>query len=238
MNEAHLAYFKDNALILDKYESALGKIPSGFSYLTDHNLPENKLFREELFSMAADKSVPSDVLCISILAWGGVHKNNINNAFSCKDEWLTIVDEIRDGKLNRSEAYEAFYWLRQDKTLKGMGAAYYTKLIYFLMPREEKPHGYIMDQWVACGVNLLAERNVVLMDTSHRWTAPDNRSSTFTVSDANTSEHYEEYCRFIEELADEVNYSPEETEHCLMSQGGKIKKPWRDYVIKNRQVFS
>lgn len=234
---SHLEYFKTNALVIDEYELLLGKKPATFSYLSENILPENKLSRTELFDMAAKKSLPIDVICISILAWGGVHKKNIDDAFSCKDVWLPIAENIRNGKLNRTQAYEAFYSLRQDHRLKGMGAAYYTKLIYFLMPKTDEPHGYIMDQWVACGVNLLAGRNVVLLDTSYRWTAPDNRLSTYIVSDANTAEHYEEYCNFIEGLADQVGISPDETEYCLMSEGGRVKQPWRNYVIKNRRIF-
>lgn len=242
--QKHFEYFKDKALSVKEYETAIGKSPAMFSGLCETPLKVELLSRSCLFDMAADQSVPIDALCISILAWGGVHKNNINNAFSYSDEWLSIPEEIRRGKLNRSQAYEAFYQLRQDKKLKGMGPAYYTKLIYFLMPRaENKPHGYIMDQWVACGVNLLAGRNVVLMDTHYWWKNPTERASIFTVSDANTSENYEDYCCFINGLSDEINrssdkqYLPDEVEYCLMSKGGKSKQEWRKYVIEHRKVY-
>lgn len=237
--QQHFEYFKASALNIDGYDSAIGKKPSLFSSLCETPLKNELLSRSRLFDMAVNKSVPIDALCISILAWGGVHTNNIKNAFACKDVWLPIAEDIRSGKLNRSQSYEAFYNLRhdKDKKLKGMGAAYYTKLIYFLMPRDEnKSHGYIMDQWVACGVNLLAGRNIVLLDTSYLWKSKTERISNFIVSDANTAENYEDYCGFLKGLAEEVELSTDETEYCLMSEG-RGKGAWRNYVIENRRVF-
>lgn len=123
-----------------------------------------------------------------------------------------------------------------------MGPAYYTKLIFFLMPRTGGCNpGYIMDQWVGCSINLLASSRVVLMDYSLMWKrfkGGVRQEASFVVSDLNDEKHYEAYCCHIEEVAKRIGRKPDDTELLLMSEGGRIKQQWREYVIQNRQVPS
>jgi hypothetical protein len=125
-----------------------------------------------------------------------------------------------------------------------MGPAYYTKLIYFLMPRDSAcPVGYIMDQWLGCSVNLLCHQEVVRMDTMVIWTAQKRgtarssvRRATSRVSPLHTSEHYERFCQAVELLAERmgVGWTPDAAELALMSSGGHSPAPWRSYVVQRR----
>ncbi|MCK5385297.1 MAG: hypothetical protein KAJ29_06935 [Alphaproteobacteria bacterium] len=238
--QEHFGVLKESIIGLGDYNQSDGIIPSTFGYLVDDatSLPQNSVSRGDLFQMSADKKIKIDVLCLSVFAWGGIHKNNLNYAFNLRDRWFPVAEKIRAGLYNRADAYAEFCQLRKDKHLKGVGPAYFTKLIYFLMPdQKDKPRGYIMDQWVSCSVNILAGRNLVFLDAAYKWKGNDNCSSNFTVSDVNTHHDYEAYCQYIEKLAVRIKRSPDETEFCLMSEGGKKKKTWRDHVINNRRLY-
>ena len=95
-----------------------------------------------------------------------------------------------------------------------------------------------MDQWVGCAINLLSDRQIVLMNYSWVWGRSKRNvvvpSVSFVVSDVNTSDRYEEYCRYIEKTALEIERPPHETELLLMSDGGRNKQPWRQYIIRSR----
>lgn len=240
----HLEYFKEHSLDVSGYNNLIGKYPSTFSGLLKGKLSDERLSRKDLYEMVEKQDVPIDFLCLSILAWGGIHKNNITRAFVASEEWLDIASKIRAGAYSREDAYSTFRKVRDAGSMKGIGPAYYTKLIYFLMPENKKPRGYIMDQWVACSVNLLAGRNIVLMDANYKWSRSKANelffeASEFTVSDINTSQNYEEFCQFIEALGKKIDRTPDETEFCLMAGGKNTRDitPWREYVIKNRQVY-
>jgi len=224
MNKTHLGKFKE-------------MIPVGemlVKFQTDMD------DRQLIFSTV---NTESDVekICDKILAWGGMHGKNKSSLKSQGDKrWLEVADEIKAGKFDRATAYEEFSKLHDDGTLKGMGPAYFTKLIYFLMPdNSNAPRGYIMDQWVGCAINILNQKNVVLMDSSssNRWskTGQLKPSDNYQVCNVNTSENYENFCCQIEKLADEISNEPDFTELLLMSKGGQNPLEWRAYVKKNRK---
>ncbi len=125
-----------------------------------------------------------------------------------------------------------------------MGPAYFTKLIYFLIPRTKgaPPGGYIMDQWAGCSVNLLAGQEVVLMDTASYWLLPKKKTSsslekrwTFTVSNLNTPKNYEAFCQIVDSLASHFNITADEVDRALLSDGGRQAAPWRAYIIEHRR---
>ena len=197
--------------------------------------------RSRLIDLQADPTLSTLELCICILAWGGMHGSNRNHLFK-KDPtpWLRISEEVRKGRLGREEAFASFAELSQQGNLVGMGPAYYTKLIYFLMPRVgSHPVGYIMDQWLGCSVNLICQQEVVRMDTMTMWISHkrgDVRKATSRVSPLNTSEHYGRFCEAVEMLAETMGegWSPDATELALMSSGGRSPALWRSYVIEHR----
>lgn len=154
------------------------------------------------------------------------------------DRWLEIAQAIRDGRFHRGEAYDAFAILRTQGDLPGMGPAYFTKLIFFLMPRERSkaPAGYIMDQWTACSVNLLLnDPSAIRTDAMYSWAGPEKLGSQYVVSDHNGADQYERFCQGIEALAADLRLSPEATELLLLSEGGRNPHPWRGYIKQHRR---
>ena len=158
-------------------------------------LPKEQLKRRNVFNLATT-NVNVATVCAAIMAWGDMHHNNRDLLFKSENrDWLSIASDIRCGRLDRVKAYKSFAELREQKKLKGAGPAYFTKLIYFLMPRSSTTAklGYIMDQWVGCSVNLLTDQNTVLMNVEKTWKPNEGGAEpnySFTVSDVNTSANY------------------------------------------------
>lgn len=203
--------------------------------------------RSLLTKFQANRDVPTLALCIAVLAWGGMHNANRNRLFSQDTaHWIAVAQRIRDGNCSRSEAFAAFAELSLRGKLAGMGPAYYTKLIYALMPRSSgQPVGYIMDQWLGCSINLLFGQDMVLMDETATWSAglgggPLLRQTTSTVSKLNTAPIYERFCRALELLADRLGpgWTPDSTELALLSRGGRHPGKWRKHVMESRGLTS
>lgn len=185
--------------------------------------------REALLAAFADSPLDIRLAVLRILAWGEMRKPNAKVFFRAPTDCYKLCCKISAGKYTRSESYEQFRKLRSEGKLKGMGPAYFTKLIYFLMPKgnAERPTGYILDQWVGSSVNLLLKESIVKM------------GSNFIVSDLNTGEIYEAYCGVIEELASRLNLDPDVMEVRLMSIGqrkGQRRARWRSHVRANRKA--
>lgn len=204
----------------------------------------NGLNRLGLIALQADRTIPTLDLCIAILAWGGMHGSNRNHLFKREiGRWLGVANCIRAGQLTRQRAFDAFAELNHNHSLVGMGPAYYTKLIYFLMPREGVgPVGYIMDQWLGCSVNLLYQQEVVWMDKRLIWAHEGRgrarrivRKAGSSVSPLNTGEHYERFCCAVELLAARMGpgWTPDAAELSLMSSGGHQPEPWRKHVVRH-----
>ncbi|WP_375205020.1 8-oxoguanine DNA glycosylase OGG fold protein [Hyphococcus sp.] len=203
-------------------------------------LSDEKIGRSSLLTLVHDARIDTPTLCAAILAWGGMQLRHATLLFEQRD-WLNIAEEIRSGQLRRDESYQKFCGVRREGGLKGMGPAYFTKLIHFLAPRQQSnPIGYIMDQWVGCSVNLLTSETTVLMNCNYYWVLvsgsekPQQRS-TFNVSDENTAENYEMFCSFIDDLADSLGMSCDDIDAHLFSAGGKKPKDWRRYVKEHRR---
>lgn len=199
--------------------------------------------RTDVLQLASNPTTPIDVLCWSVFAWGGMRRSNRDylKNMTPPATWLELADQIRAGELSRVQAYDRFAALAKGKKLSGVGPAFYTKLIYFLMPpRSARPIGYIMDQWAGCGVNLIANREVVLTDVSAGWKAQakggwGKTSVSCWVSNKNTGQNYEDYCQQVEAIAKEIDRTPDDTEFLLMN-AASCKETWRDYVLKERKL--
>lgn len=206
---------------------------------------KHKVNRSKLLKIQADVTIPTLDLCIAILAWGGMHRSNRTHLFNRPiGPWLDVAESVRAGQHTREAAFNGFAALNHDRSLVGMGPAYYTKLIYFLMPRHSpKPVGYIMDQWLGCSVNLICGQEVVRMDNSVTWTYAGRgqriqaaRKASSRVSPFNTGEEYDRFCRAVELVAERMgpDWSPDAAELALMSRGGGRPEAWREYVVKHR----
>lgn len=179
---------------------------------------DTKLTRSELLDNNFIKDLNNEELAIAILSWGGMNREHGKSLFQ-NNEWFRLIEDLRNKKIKtREEAYVLFTALRKSKNLKGMGPAYFTKLICFVNPELK---GYIMDQWTSKSINLLFENKSVVLNTSGH------------VTDKNTSQIYEEFCSKIEYLADLLKLKPIDLEENLFSNGGVNKGKWRQFVVDN-----
>ncbi len=205
-------------------------------------LPEGQIERSKVFELASRPEVSDLTVCAAIMAWGGMHANNRDALFDtdARTEWLEVARKIRCGEIDRESAYGWLSKLKREKRLKGAGPAYFTKLIYFLTPRDGTASkvGYIIDQWAGCSINVLADREVVLMNIFKDWkraAGPAVPSYDFIVSDENTAANYEAFCCAIDRLASRYNINADQIDRALVSDGGRNPKPWRKYVMDCRR---
>jgi len=244
LNERHYGHFKASSL---SPNSLHGPSPaSWFSwiqrqkdvnyspYLTSGSLPDRQLSRADLFAIVEDSNVDTLSCCISILAWGGMNRTFGADALTMYSNWINVAEDIRKGLLDRGQAYEKFATLREKSLIRGMGPAYFTKLIFFLSPNT-LPRGFIMDQWTSTSVNLLFDRKII--ETQLQKTRKKNgmvKLSEF-VTDKNTKENYLNYCKCVELIATRLTKDPASIEEMLFSEGrGKIN--WRKYVVDQRSL--
>jgi hypothetical protein len=190
--------------------------------LEDYCLPDKVLTRQEVRKVCHDKSTPVLFGYVCAMAWGlqgsGPGGNRtVERSWGAKSKIEKLLIEIRTSSLTRAQGYELF----KRNPVPGLGPAYFTKLIYFFLPND--PTGYIMDQWTAKSINLLAGRKIVRMVGE-------------SPSRANSSENYESFCQIVDILAQKVGCTGDEFEQRLFSQNGQYKKvrgAWRTHVINN-----
>ncbi len=216
-------------------------VDPSLSILDHGNLPPEQVNRKSLLAMQSNPLTPTEVICVSIFAWGGMRVSNGKLLFGkSMHPWLEVAEEVRTGMLNRRDGYDAFNNLRKDNSLSGLGPAYFTKLLYFLPPRNK--NGYIMDQWLGLSINLLTGSELVRLNESitFDWkpgTVIPNFNSL--VCDHNTADGFEKFCQVIEELSKLMGapWTPELVELALISEGGQEsrRQPWRKYVTQHRR---
>ena len=186
-----------------------------------NNKLDAKLTRSELLDSNFILDLNNEELAIAILSWGGMNREHGKSLFQNR-EWLELIEKIRSNQITtREEAFALFTALRKSNKLKGMGPAYFTKLICFVNPSLK---GYIMDQWTSKSINLLFENKIVALNNSGH------------VADKNSSAIYEEFCFKIEFLADLLNLKPIDLEENLFSNGGINKGKWRQFVVDNWDI--
>lgn len=203
----------------DWYKSVTGDV--------SESLLGERLCRKTLRDFCADKNNSDEECIASVMSWGGQRVGHGRMIFDAKNDQYRPIDAIapivasmRAGKETRTSAYEKFHQLRLDKKLKGMGIAYYTKLIYFCDPKHD---GYILDQWLAKSVNLLSTNPLVEI-TKYGY-----------VTDKNDAQRYGQFCEVIDHIADATgnNKTPDQIETAMFSHGGRKKGDWRRYVISS-----
>ena len=187
-----------------------------------NNKLDAKLTRSELLDSNFILDLNNEELAIAILSWGGMNREHGKSLFQNK-EWLELIEKIKSNQIRtREEAYALFTALRKNKKLKGMGPAYFTKLICFVNPSLK---GYIMDQWTSKSINLLFENKIVALTNSGH------------VADKNSSAIYEDFCQKIEYLAELLKIKPIDLEENLFSNGGVNKGKWRQFVVANCNII-
>lgn len=170
--------------------------------------------RQELKDLCRNKKY-SDEECVgAVMAWGGQNRTHGQTLFKRFEDIKPIVTKMRGASCDRIEAYRDFYKVWQEPKALGMGAAYFTKLIFFCCSDHK---GYIMDQWTSKSINLLCGEEVVHLQNG-------------IVTKKNNHKVYETFCQKIEDLAARFDVSGEEIEIALFSKGGRKKAAWRQYV--------
>lgn len=183
-----------------------------------NSLSPEGLNRSELRELCIDTNTSSERAFLEVMTWGGIRANSLRSSWKKRNAWLPLLDQIRKESSSRSDDYSEFMKLRKNNKLPGVRAPYFTKLMFFLRPKQD---GYIMDQWVAKSVNLLFERTIVSLPKSG------------LVKDNVDVIQYESFCYCIEEIAGIIERTPQETEAILFCKGGKKPGIWRQYVKKN-----
>ncbi len=92
----------------------------------------------------------------------------------------------------------------------------------------QKNQGYIMDQWTGASVNLLSESELVKVKKQKK---KDTYSET--IADKNTGKDYENFCSYVEYLAEKLKQNPVNVELAMFSEG-RGKGTWRNYVVASR----
>lgn len=195
-------------------------------------MPSAQLDRDQVRSHCCNRKYPVLHGYVVAMSWGdqGAGAGGTKHALAAWAERGTIkrlLEEVRKGVLTPREAYDLF----ASTPVKGLGPAYFTKLLYFFRAGADKGQPvdrYVMDKWTAKSINLLTGEHIVRVNKDGN------------VEASNTGENYEAFCREIDRLADVLNarglqrqHSGEDVEQMLFSLGS-IKKqpqwPWRVHV--------
>lgn len=186
------------------------------------SLSTNRLDRSQVRELCRDPDNDVWFGYVNAMAWGDQGKRfpaNAERAIEHRRAIETLLLKLRHDKPDRAAAYELF----RAAAVPGLGPSFYTKLLYFFDARKPA-RCYIMDQWTAKSVNLLAGRTVVKLDNG-------------TPSPRNTGETYEAFCTEVDKLAScltsEIGpVSGEQVEERLFSSGGSGKRlgAWRKHV--------
>ena len=226
MNQDHLVKFiesKDEALSAEQWVG--NNINNWWGWVKQNiekefpngSLPDSKLTRNQLKKLCCKDSGHADWECLAaVMAWGGQNRKHGVTLFNRFDEIQPIIHNMRCGVLSFQDAYSEFYkvWAKPENL--GMGAAYFTKLIFFCEPSHK---GYIMDQWTSKSINLLSGEKFVHLISGH-------------VSKNNTMDTYKRFCALTESIGKNLGHTGEEIEIAMFSKGGQKKWKWRDYVVK------
>ena len=220
MNEKHFEKFKNKSKPEPKWVggNVFNWWLSVFNIQDTRLKPTKELCRNQLKTLCASADYSDVEAFAAVMAWGRMRRDHGRQLKTNIENVCDVVGHLRRGQYSSVDAYSKFFDLRYDKTLPGMGAAYYTKLIFFCSPKHD---GYIMDQWTSKSINLIFGSEIVDV-TPPGW-----------VNDKNNSTTYNKFCRCIEKLSQRGGWSPEDTEIRLFSKGGAKKDCWRSYVIHN-----
>jgi hypothetical protein len=226
LNQIHLAQLiqsKDEAIMKEHLSG--DKVKNWLKWVSKHTtkpfpddkFPDGQLSRHKLNQICKADSGYEDWECVvAVMAWGGQDRRYGVKLLDGFGAIQPIISAMRRGNLGHIEAYDEFYkvWKRPVKI--GVGAAYFTKLIFFCEPSHK---GYIMDQWTSKSINLLTDQPIVHLTSSGH------------VSDKNTLENFNNFCNCIDSIAKKLGHIGEEIEIAIFSQGKPKKLAWRDYVI-------
>lgn len=221
-------------------EESFGKIPFPFKGVS---LSSKRHTRNELLDKIDKTKNQNNItsneiktLIIEILSWGGIRFNNR------KKEILNHIEPIEKicsgliyNQISELEAYKQFYEAGNSRSIKELGPAYYTKLIFFL----GKQTGLIMDQWTARSVNLLSGKQIVSLSRKQK-----NRCYVRIENDFHNYSDFIEFCNIIKKelqlpslnMTEELIFSCSPDKASVKNKLGQYHElcsSWRKYVIEN-----
>jgi len=173
-----------------------------------------------------------DLTCaFLIFAWGGMSYRNARLLLANPKPMINNIELIRGSDIYRDDAYHEFYVYHQAKIVKGLGPAFYTKLLYFL-GKKNNWSAYIMDQWTALSVNYIFADDIVKMNKIKH-----SNKVIYTVSGENDYKIYSKFNHAVEKIAKELNeldrnllVTPDEAEIMIFSEG-RGKGLWRSHLL-------
>lgn len=185
-----------------------------------HYLIGNMVDRGTLREICRDDAASERAAFVCAMAWGAgpYLKKRIDEALS-SPALKKNLGKLRQG-MARAEAFALMQDAQVQGEIKGLGISYFTKLLYFFLP---EGNAYILDQWTAKSWKLLDENCPLRFqgDLPHPKTTPNE---------------YEQYCQFVEALADKMGWeNPADAEIAMFSSGGKTPGKWREYVMAHFQ---
>jgi hypothetical protein len=130
----------------------------------------------------------------------------MNGALEALARWQTHGDLYpKSGRSSHSLNHPRFSTQRTRVFYAIPIAAFAThRAVQSVRRASSRPKGYIMDQWLGCSVNLLTGRQIVKLDQHLTWQLkqgrPEQRVDSY-VSDLNTGQDYEAFCRSVESLS-------------------------------------
>jgi hypothetical protein len=214
-------------------QGAVGKKPS--CLILCHPI-KKRINRQELRNICKSGNIRSMTWkqFTSICAWGGIINGNYHSAMQQWANWSQFRRTLRRSN-SLEDIYNSFINERNIESIKGIRAAYDTKIITFMRP-DLNP--YIMDQWTSKAINVLSRKN---------------RRINFKyigkyLSDNNTAGDYVLFCERMKQLTClyhrqkclRKHQSEAERADCfesrLFGRGGSNRSRWRQYVIRNSQT--
>lgn len=173
------------------------------------SLPDDRQDRRQLEDYIASEH-HNHRRVAAVLAWGGMFTKNGRLLRPHFDRCAQTVAELSGSRVDWYQALSAM-------EAPGLGPAYFTKLIRYLRSGGAGDVGFIMDQWLARSINLIfeAEPEGILMHGQGKK----------YVDRANAAATYGWFCARVEEVAAELNATPELTELFLFAS-----REWRQYL--------
>lgn len=187
-------------------------------------LPDVRMSRTDLRAHLRVTADPGPALA-AILAWGGTGYRRRPQITRTWPQWTMAFADLR-GKPAR-EQYEGYSSRTANRTLRGIGPAFFTKAIFFTAPPEAG--GYILDQWTGRSANALTnDRNFVRLSAQESITQPDGalRPKGFVVAAANDADRYVRFNRLVNTVGNALDCSGEHAELLMFSKATW----WRSYV--------
>lgn len=194
--------------------------------LTDTRINRNNLLKHIQSIKGRNSLTNKDIhsLIVNIFAWGGMRQTGKAGyaALQTIQSYDDICEDLIYG-LDAVTAYRKFFEAKEAKRMRGIGPAFYTKLIFFLGDQT----GLIMDQWTARSVNLLSTQEIIKL------------KSKTVVSDCNCDDVYKRYLEFVAELQRELGIKTlSKTEELLFSSSSKTNPPGKKITRDERKILS